>query len=223
MRVYNLTTKEHALSDIENERLKISRLDELNDPFELIGLALKNKAARRRFANFKRQMNDNYGLLCFSKRWHNPVLWGHYGDKHRGICLGFDVPSRYLKKIDYSAERLNIALNESDAGVELNEKLIQKLLFTKYEHWAYEEEYRVYTRLKEPDAISNLYFKDFGNDLALKKVIVGPMCDATYDDIINILGVSVSTKVVIIKARLAFNTYKVVKNRNPGNAWRRNA
>jgi len=96
MRVYYLTKKEYALSNLENNRLKISRLDDLNDPFELMGLALKNKAARKDFANFKRQMNDNYGLICFCEKWNNPVLWAHYGDKHRGIGFGFDVPLTLL-------------------------------------------------------------------------------------------------------------------------------
>ena len=221
MRVYYLTKKEHALSNLENNRLKISRLDDLNDPFELMGLALKNREARKNFTKFKRQMDDNYGLICFCKRWHNPVLWGHYGDKHRGICLGFDVPLTLIRKIDYSAERLNIALNESDTGIELNEDSMQKLLFTKFEDWAYEEEYRVYARLEEQDAASNLYFNDFDNNMVLKEVIVGPMCKTTYNDVISILGAS--TNVKIIKARLAFNSYKVVKNKNPGKSWLKNA
>jgi len=100
-----------------------------------------------------------------------------------------------LREIDYSAERLNIALNESDTGRELNEDSMQKLLFTKFEHWAYEEEYRVYIRLEEQDAASNLYFKNFDNNLVLQEVIVGPMCDTTYNDVISILGASTRVKI----------------------------
>lgn len=220
MRVYNLTNQEHALDDLRRRRTKICLLDELNDPFELMGLALKNRGARISFRNFKRQMNEKYGLLCFSKRWHNPVLWAHYGDRHRGICLGFDVPSTHLRKIYYSAERLRIALYATDSAEELNEASMQKLLFTRYEDWAYEEEYRVYIRLEDRDQESGLYFKDFGDNLQLKEVIVGPMCDVFYDEIYEIVGTF--GDVSIIKARLAFNSYTVVKNKSPGKGWPKN-
>lgn len=217
MRVYYFTKKTHALSNLENSRLKISRLDELNDPFELMGLALKSKAARRQFAGFKRQMNDSYGLLCFSRKWHSPVMWAHYGDRHRGICLGVDVPFKLLRKVDYSADMFNIALRESDSGQDLNEDSMQKLLFTKFEDWAYEDEYRIYARLEKLDTASNLYFRDFDNDIVLKEVIVGPMCDTTYHDVRSKLNAS--TRVKIIKARLAFTSYKVVLNKKPGGSW----
>lgn len=35
IRLYNLTSVKHALSNIENRRLKVSRFADLNDPFEL--------------------------------------------------------------------------------------------------------------------------------------------------------------------------------------------
>jgi hypothetical protein len=43
-------------------------------------------------------------MLCFSRDWHNPVQWSHYADKHRGICLGFDVPDSLLVPVQYTKE-----------------------------------------------------------------------------------------------------------------------
>ena len=28
-------------------------------------------------------------------------LWAHYSDKHRGSCLGFEIPAVQTKKVDY--------------------------------------------------------------------------------------------------------------------------
>ena len=36
MLVYHLLTAEHALNDIENRRIKIAEIDQLNDPFDLV-------------------------------------------------------------------------------------------------------------------------------------------------------------------------------------------
>ena len=32
-------------------------------------------------------------ILCFSRNWDNLLLWSHYGDRHMGVCLGFDIPA----------------------------------------------------------------------------------------------------------------------------------
>jgi len=51
------------------------------------------------------ELNDIAGVMCFSSTWKNPVMWSHYADQHRGICLGFEVPDVYRKKIKYVARR----------------------------------------------------------------------------------------------------------------------
>lgn len=42
-------------------------------------------------------MSEKYGLLCFCETWQSPLLWNHYADRHKGICLGFDVRETVLK------------------------------------------------------------------------------------------------------------------------------
>ena len=32
----------------------------------------------------------NWYTACFTKDYHNSSVWGHYGDKHRGVCLIFE-------------------------------------------------------------------------------------------------------------------------------------
>lgn len=38
MKIYHYLSSEFALKNLENRRIKISRLDELNDPFELVAV-----------------------------------------------------------------------------------------------------------------------------------------------------------------------------------------
>jgi hypothetical protein len=46
MRVYHFTSTEFGLSDIALKRLKISRIEDLNDPFELLAAELSQKNSR---------------------------------------------------------------------------------------------------------------------------------------------------------------------------------
>jgi hypothetical protein len=110
-------------------------------------------------------MTRDYGVLCFSRDWQNPVLWSHFADGHRGMVLGFDVNDDLLKNVNYVAAR--------PVFRNIDERTVHKLLFTKFQDWQYEQETRVFTRLQERDSITNLYFAAFNFSLAteLRKVL----------------------------------------------------
>jgi len=71
MRAYHFTSAIHALDDLKNNRLKIATIDDLNDPFELLGMDLRDKEARATFRSWRDDMASDYGFLCFSRGWRN--------------------------------------------------------------------------------------------------------------------------------------------------------
>ena len=91
MRLHYFTTERFGLEAIRDRRLKVARLDELNDPFEFLGLKL-NQNDRKKLSKWKNNLGNQIGLICMSEVWDHPLLWGHYANKHQGLCLGFDVP-----------------------------------------------------------------------------------------------------------------------------------
>jgi hypothetical protein len=199
VRAYHLTSGIHAVSNLRHRRLKIATFDDLNDPFELWAIAQPDRALRRGLRRWKEQIARKYGVLCFSKAWNNPVLWSHYGDRHRGIALGFDINSDIVKEVTYTDRRPRF--NRAD------EPTLHMLLYTKHRDWRYEEEVRVYARLEERDTATGLYFGEFSDCLVLREIIAGPLCVTTKREIEAVLH---DTSVRIIKARLAFNTFSVV-------------
>lgn len=62
--------------------------------------------------------------------------------------------------------------------------------------------------LKEGD----LYFKAFDWEMKLEEIVVGPMCGMTDVDLMSALHPSIG-KVRIIKARMAFKSFRIVKNK----------
>jgi hypothetical protein len=203
MRAYHFVSSQHALDDIRHRRLKIARLDELNDPFELWAIAQPDPRLRQALRRTKENMARLYGVLCFSLSWHNPLLWSHYGDKHRGIALGFDVADAILKPVSYVEERPVLK--------EIKPEVANWLLFTKYFDWRYEQEARIFTTLTDRDPESGLYFGNFSEQLALREVIVGPLNTNTKPELQNAVGNLADVKVT--KGRLAFNSFQVVKDR----------
>ncbi|MCI0427560.1 MAG: DUF2971 domain-containing protein [Nitrospiraceae bacterium] len=204
MLVYHFVNAHYGLDDLRNRRLKIARIMELNDPFEFLGVDLSDREFRRALRETKAELSTTKGILCFSKTWSNPVLWGHYADKHRGVCLGFEVPSSVLGKVEYVDSRLP----RPDV---LDEAFMKKLLFTKFSHWQYEQEYRVYVTLEED--IDGLYYSEFSGQLTLKRVIVGDQSSITRAEVSGAL-VDLGTQVEVFKARAGFRSFDVVRNKD---------
>lgn len=210
MRLYYLTKLDIAKLILKERRMKLSRFDELNDPFELLGANIGGKLARRVFkAVLLRNWNQTVGLICFSRTWKNPVMWAHYGDKHYGVCLGFDVRDDLAKEVRYKQDRLKDIFDPTKPLLGLNEKEFEALLLTKYQDWAYEREWRVFAKLQEPDKNGRFYV-DFGPDMQLRDVILGARCTDSVSDMVKLIG-RVQRPVQIWQARAGFNNFEIVR------------
>ena len=122
MILYHFLNAEYGLEAIKNRRLKISRIMGLNDPFEFLGVDLSDKKNRKAVKELKEYYSEKTGIVCFSKTWKNPVLWGHYADKHKGICLGFEVPEDTANQINYVNSRFPFPKQQCDLNMEFMEK-----------------------------------------------------------------------------------------------------
>ena len=104
---------------------------------------------------------DSYIKGCMS-----PMMWGHYADKLKGVCIEIDYEKLNLPKYCYAAPiKYKIILNKSrfiDSGV-LTIKQIHKFIkkhksdifFTKQKCWEGENEYRIISNQDEYLDISN--------------------------------------------------------------------
>ncbi|MYN16382.1 DUF2971 domain-containing protein [Rugamonas sp. FT107W] len=212
MRVWHFVNEQYGLENIRRRRLKIATLNELNDPFDFLGVNLGDDNLRRAFRVMKDELAQNRGILCFSRDWTNPVQWSHYADKHKGLCLGFEIPDELLGAVSYSRKRLVVETEALRSPRALPPDIVTKLLFTKYSHWRYENEVRCFVNLDERDADSGLYFADFADNLELSAVVVGAQSSVSRKDLSLALG-DLQKSVKTVKARLAFSTFKVVQQR----------
>lgn len=202
--MFHLIKAEYGLKSLQDKRLRISRILELNDPFEFLSLEMSDRELRQPFMAARQEIARRFGLLCFSADWRNPVQWAHYADRHRGLCLGFEIPEDCLEKVDYVDEREHLQ-------GELTEAKVIALLKVKYRDWAYEQEYRAFVPLETSDG--NHFFSDFSSNLILKQVIVGAESTLTRSDLASALG-DVRVEIDVFKARAAFQKFQMTRNMN---------
>lgn len=95
------------------------------------------------------------GILCLSEKFDSPLMWSHYGDQHRGLCLEYDTsglgPSDDAHRVQYGASR-EIYTSEIhkwiiEGDTRSAEKVKRACLLTKSDEWKYEEEWRLFGSL----------------------------------------------------------------------------
>ena len=89
------------------------------------------------------------GIVSLSDRDDCPLLWSHYGNQHRGICIGYSVREKEPRKpakVEYRGSRL-IQASEVASMLQGDEFAIERVnaavLLRKGEGWRYEREWRL--------------------------------------------------------------------------------
>lgn len=207
MRVFHFTSTKYALRNVQKQWLKVARIKELNDPFELLCADLHNKSERKKFKAFKKEVSQDYGVLCFSSSWKNPLMWSHYANGHKGVALEFEIQDNLLTPIDYVPERVKFDISHIAARGGFQERDIDKLLSTKSEHWSYEQELRMEVKLKDCESRDGLFFEPFSEKIQLVRVILGHVCKLKDSDVEAALPKGTGVK--ILQARAAFTTFDI--------------
>jgi hypothetical protein len=217
MRAYKFLDAQFGLKTIKERRLKQSRVADLNDPFELMPYDVTDIALRNTFSSTREDVDKVGGLLCFSADWKNPVMWAHYSDKHRGLCLAFDIPEMkgdpkdnagYVQYVRQLLPPPSVSHFEEMTDSE-HDAFARAAIFTKFGHWAYEQEIRVWSYLANED--DGLYFVPFGENMRLTEVIIGQRSSLSKAEIASALG-GLAVEVRISKARAAYDKFEMVED-----------
>ena len=212
MIAYHFISEEYALDVVSDQCLKLSLINDLNDPFELIASDLPTPDSRKEAIKFKNFMANDYGILCFSENWKNPLLWSHYANKHRGVALKFSIMDEIALPVKYRQNRFKINFQEkrnSETPVTKNET--EGLWLTKFISWSYEEEIRVICSQNDCIKKGNLLFHPLNDEISLRGIILGPLCDISISEIEK--KVPAGKKLEVIKSRLAFRSFNIVEQK----------
>ncbi len=168
----------YLFDSLVNVELYFPSPNELNDPFDcrldinksLHSAILQSECDIKNVINKLLCNNDaikfltnaiaNHGVCSFTTATKNSVLWSHYADQHKGVCLKYSFPKTGIlfgdiigfTKVTYQQNSLtdwikyNIPNFQSEGEfkkVDFMIELAKNLLGMKDVCWAYEQEYRL--------------------------------------------------------------------------------
>jgi hypothetical protein len=129
------------------------------------------------------------------------------------MCLGFDVRDHLLAPVIYAKKPMKISVDSRTGEPKLNERVVGRLLRTKFADWKYEDEMRLFVALDHDTRESGFYFYSFSDDLVLREVILGPRCEIPITGVRNIVA-DFDSRVRVVKSRIAFRSFRVIINKS---------
>jgi len=132
--------------------MRFSKPSQFNDPFdccparlsEIPTGALPHAIVDNVSHHMQKVTGKVVGVSCLTPHLRKMLMWSHYGDQHRSVCVGFDTETllekcptnsegnpayKEIREVTYTKVRPNT----SDTDV----------IYKKSEEWAYEDEYRI--------------------------------------------------------------------------------
>ncbi len=184
---------EYTLDNLQNSQIYYAGVNQVNDPFEglfrfnvadelKVGFVkclegkysdikynsskIVDEQIKRIFQNADNYFISNVGVCCFTENIQSIIMWGHYGDGHKGLCLefDFDYDSNVMRRVRYQNHIETIEVNrEYQLNSDYLNDLVKSVRYIKHKDWHYEQEVRMFQPkgTKEsyhPTRLTSVYF-----------------------------------------------------------------
>ena len=163
-KLYHYTSFEKALGILQTNQLWFGYLKDLNDINELYRPMFYEKITPEIEKMAKTEL-EKYQQLSLTRDFCRygfdiPAMWGHYGDKGKGVCFIFDKdkllnsisPGIYHDKVEYVSPdySFSVFFRVKDNVIEpFTNQDIDEFFFKKTCDWSYEQEYRLLVKTDE--------------------------------------------------------------------------
>ena len=168
--LYKYVSTEYLVDILQNERLFLSDVQRFNDPFELIYIDKLEGTTK---------LISGLHILCLTNSRSKKLMWSHYADSHKGVCLAVQVPLEYVFPICYTRKRLysDSVLNDLIYEAPKIKQSIKEVMCTlpdrkkaayiKDKKWFDEREYRI---VLDEEEIANCKYVEVDKNLLFYKV-----------------------------------------------------
>lgn len=204
---------ERVIEVLQNQRLYLDDGSNFNDPFELL------------IADDKRDVNkriEGLHMLCLTGGFQAKLMWSHYANAHRGVCIAVEVPKAAAYPICYTSKRIfcdsdidKIIAKSVDKMKKRKRKDYgglsrdKKIALIKDKKWESEKEYRlVFDEDDEKDLINEDGKWFYG--VKIKTVYLGACFDKNEDKLKEeVLNLCDEMGVVVKKMQLSAKRYSL--------------
>lgn len=147
----SLANFEFVADILLNKRLFAADFKNLNDPME--GDLNRDYTSSEYYKIITDEMSK-IKMCSLSSDMNNPILWAHYADGFKGICIEVEIDESILTPYEITYSEFNPIPSEGYRGFQGKDEEMtphdwaMTALRGKYEAWTYENEYRLFSDSK---------------------------------------------------------------------------
>ena len=178
----------------------------------------KSKDIQNTMADKLYEDTQKFLITCFSKNNSSPLMWAHYANKNRGVCIEFE--NEGFLEVQYTNSRKPLKLKRiigrilwsyhtsSKISVDdsSNKRFLITLapLLTKSQDWAYEEEVRCIVSSSNPKVkfANNMHFYEFSS---IRSITLGCRMQEHIGQ--RIIDYCIENKINVYKMKLSDKTF----------------
>lgn len=155
----------------------------------------------------KYYINQNIGVYCLSEDPTNILMWSHYADSHKGICIEFDIKRggffyNNLLPVQYKKHYPKFELSDYQKEDNMMFTMHQQAICTKSVLWKYEKEWRV--------IVDDGYgLKGFDKDDVTKVIFGAKISDDDRESLMALFNSNGYIKTMYYQCRLSDHKYGV--------------
>lgn len=172
-----------------------------------------------------KEVRINALISCFSKRYDSILMWSHYGDKHKGICIEFDRPDKDFLDVKYSTKRCKFDLEDttrrvlgymlSNEEVDVNDKglirCISEPFIIKSLDWRYEEEVRCIVSPNSEGVFTLEELSLYKMPTKISKIYIGCKVDKTSEEYKNLITLANNKNVMISELKTSDDLFDIIE------------
>lgn len=178
------TLSSYSLDALFRHYFYLANPETFNDPFDCNIHLLEGVEGEEILQSLKRNNFKNVGVCCLCETLDNHLMWAHYANNYDGFVIEFKEIQVDISKQDYKQFALSpVIYPKQPPRVPINKSYSHQYLFTtKFNHWEYENEWRIVADLNTdsremqfvPNTVTGLYIghKIPDNNPGLYKMIL---------------------------------------------------
>lgn len=181
-RYRSLREFDREMEAIEQSYIFCADFKSLNDPMEGLYSSSQNLRESDDYRAVRQSIADNksdIGLCSFSEVRNHELMWAHYADQFKGICISYSL-SKLLKALPDEITFVRMFYNETEPTIHPSHRdhgQVAKMIFSyKNYRWLYEREWRMFASLgkgfyRDTECVTRVYLGSRIKDSHRNKII----------------------------------------------------
>jgi hypothetical protein len=154
---------------------------------------------------------SNIAITCFSEKFDNLLMWSHYSNAHKGICIGFDLRKLYLSIENFHPALIKVKYTDEFVRTDYftnTEEAISNWYRFKSECWSYEKEIRIILTNLGLDSTKQIYIPI--NKESINTIYLGSKIESKDENHIRSLCTNQIPEAKVLKMHLKNDSFNLI-------------